>query len=111
MADAVALDFFDIAETGTSSRDWIPLVDALYQQQALDAQGPGHPHPLGSGALAAFDPPSGIIDATRNICASMTYSHTGPADDSHSITTAPAGSQSHSRPCCARRTPSRGGNT
>ncbi|MFB9604939.1 serine hydrolase [Streptomyces roseofulvus] len=34
VADAVALDFFDIAETGEVSRDWIPLVDAVYQQQA-----------------------------------------------------------------------------
>ncbi|MEU8529247.1 serine hydrolase [Streptomyces sp. NPDC048629] len=34
VADAVALDFFDIAETGEVSRDWIPLVDALYQQEA-----------------------------------------------------------------------------
>ncbi|MFF6885318.1 serine hydrolase [Streptomyces sp. NPDC012421] len=33
VADAVALDFFDIAETGKVSRDWIPLVDAVYQQQ------------------------------------------------------------------------------
>ncbi|MGW6568045.1 serine hydrolase [Streptomyces sp. NPDC054975] len=33
VADAVALDFFDIAQTGQPSRDWIPLVDALYQQQ------------------------------------------------------------------------------
>ncbi|MFD5326591.1 serine hydrolase [Streptomyces sp. NPDC127092] len=34
VADAVALDFFDIAQTGKVSRDWIPLVDALYQQEA-----------------------------------------------------------------------------
>ncbi|MEV4944339.1 serine hydrolase [Streptomyces sp. NPDC053755] len=34
VADAVALDFFDIAQTGEVSRDWIPLVDALYQQEA-----------------------------------------------------------------------------
>ncbi|MFJ8085732.1 serine hydrolase [Streptomyces sp. NPDC096205] len=33
VADAVALDFFDIAQTGKVSRDWIPLVDAVYQQQ------------------------------------------------------------------------------
>ncbi|MER7577557.1 serine hydrolase [Streptomyces sp. NPDC126514] len=33
VADAVALDFFDIAQDGEISRDWIPLVDALYQQQ------------------------------------------------------------------------------
>ncbi|MFJ9807554.1 serine hydrolase [Streptomyces sp. NPDC101158] len=34
VADAVALDFFDIAQTGRVSRDWIPLVDALYEQEA-----------------------------------------------------------------------------
>ncbi|MFF8275385.1 serine hydrolase [Streptomyces lateritius] len=34
VADAVALDFFDIAQDGKPSRDWIPLVDALYQQEA-----------------------------------------------------------------------------
>ncbi|MGC0334279.1 hypothetical protein RKD23_007269 [Streptomyces sp. SAI-170] len=33
VADAVALDFFDTAQTGKVSRDWIPLVDAVYQQQ------------------------------------------------------------------------------
>ncbi|MGW0915127.1 DUF3471 domain-containing protein [Streptomyces sp. NPDC002784] len=33
VADAVALDFFDIAQDGEVSRDWIPLVDAVYQQQ------------------------------------------------------------------------------
>ncbi|MFE1266704.1 serine hydrolase [Streptomyces sp. NPDC058758] len=33
VADAVALDFFDLAETGKISRDWIPLVDAVYRQQ------------------------------------------------------------------------------
>ncbi len=41
MADAVAPDFFGIAETGKVSRGWIPLVDAAYQQQELDAQGLG----------------------------------------------------------------------
>ncbi|GAA3393744.1 serine hydrolase [Streptomyces roseoviridis] len=38
VADAVALDFFDIAQTGEISRDWIPLVDAVYQQQADEAR-------------------------------------------------------------------------
>ncbi|WP_405639930.1 serine hydrolase [Streptomyces sp. NBC_00019] len=33
VADAVALDFFDIAQEGKISRDWIPLVDSVYQQQ------------------------------------------------------------------------------
>ncbi|MEV6203422.1 serine hydrolase [Streptomyces sp. NPDC051771] len=38
VADAVALDFFDLAETGKVSRDWIPLVDAVYQQQAEEGR-------------------------------------------------------------------------
>ncbi|CCK32760.1 hypothetical protein BN159_8382 [Streptomyces davaonensis JCM 4913] len=33
VADAVALDFFDIAQTGKISRDWIPLLDEVYKQQ------------------------------------------------------------------------------
>ncbi|WP_399449879.1 serine hydrolase [Streptomyces sp. WAC01280] len=33
VADAVALDFFDIAQDGKPSRDWLPLVDAIYQQE------------------------------------------------------------------------------
>ncbi|MFJ3904359.1 serine hydrolase [Streptomyces sp. NPDC090025] len=33
VADAVALDFFDIAEQGKVSRDWIPLVNQLYEAQ------------------------------------------------------------------------------
>ncbi|MFI9150279.1 serine hydrolase [Streptomyces sp. NPDC053367] len=38
VADAVALDFFDIAQTGEVSRDWMPLVDAVYQQQVDEAR-------------------------------------------------------------------------
>ncbi|MFB7515503.1 serine hydrolase [Streptomyces sp. NPDC056144] len=34
VADTVALDFFDVAEKGQPSRDWLPLVDGLYQAQA-----------------------------------------------------------------------------
>ncbi|MFD3532826.1 serine hydrolase [Streptomyces sp. NPDC058664] len=34
VADSVALDFFDTAQDGRPSRDWMPLVDAVYQQQA-----------------------------------------------------------------------------
>ncbi|MER8046816.1 serine hydrolase [Streptomyces sp. NPDC094032] len=33
VADAVALDFFDIAEHGQPSRDWIPLIQQVYQAQ------------------------------------------------------------------------------
>ncbi|MEU2116770.1 serine hydrolase [Streptomyces sp. NPDC016459] len=34
VADAVALDFFDTVQNGKPSRDWVPLLDGLYQQQA-----------------------------------------------------------------------------
>ncbi|MFE7585975.1 serine hydrolase [Streptomyces gardneri] len=34
VADTVALDFFDVAQTGKPSRDWLPLVNALYEQEA-----------------------------------------------------------------------------
>ncbi|MFE7549559.1 serine hydrolase [Streptomyces gardneri] len=34
VADAVALDFFDVAQTGEPSRDWLPLVNAIYEQEA-----------------------------------------------------------------------------
>ncbi|MFE6711524.1 serine hydrolase [Streptomyces sp. NPDC057695] len=34
VADAVALDFFDTAQDGKPSRDWLPLVNALYEQEA-----------------------------------------------------------------------------
>ncbi|MER6997245.1 serine hydrolase [Streptomyces sp. NPDC000410] len=33
LADSVALDFFDIAQNGKPSTDWLPLVAALYAQQ------------------------------------------------------------------------------
>ena len=33
VADTVALDFFDIAQDGEPSRDWLPLVDGIYKQQ------------------------------------------------------------------------------
>ncbi|MFD3663928.1 serine hydrolase [Streptomyces sp. NPDC058659] len=33
VADTVALDFFDTAQDGEPSRDWLPLVDGIYQQQ------------------------------------------------------------------------------
>ncbi|MFE6816150.1 serine hydrolase [Streptomyces sp. NPDC057677] len=34
VADTVALDFFDTAQEGKPSRDWLPLVNALYEQEA-----------------------------------------------------------------------------
>ncbi|MER5960931.1 serine hydrolase [Streptomyces sp. NPDC002057] len=33
VADAVALDFFDTAQDGKPSRDWLPLLDAIYAQE------------------------------------------------------------------------------
>nr|WP_222109693.1 serine hydrolase [Streptomyces cupreus] len=53
VADAVALDFFDIAETGEISRDWIPLVDAVYQQQADEGRSKtDYAHPPSDAAPA-----------------------------------------------------------
>ncbi|WP_442809610.1 serine hydrolase [Streptomyces sp. SR27] len=34
VADTVALDFFDTAQEGKPSRDWLPLVNGLYEQEA-----------------------------------------------------------------------------
>jgi hypothetical protein len=56
VADAVALDFFDIAQHGKVSRDWIPLVDGLYQQEADAGRSKtDYAHPP-SDAPAAKDP-------------------------------------------------------
>ncbi|MFE0646382.1 serine hydrolase [Streptomyces sp. NPDC058877] len=53
VADAVALDFFDIAQTGEVSRDWIPLVDAVYQQQANEGRSDtDYAHPPSDAAPA-----------------------------------------------------------
>ncbi|MBT2440777.1 DUF3471 domain-containing protein [Streptomyces sp. ISL-36] len=53
VADAVALDFFDIARNGEPSRDWIPLVDALYEQQADEGRSTtDYAHPPSGAALA-----------------------------------------------------------
>lgn len=38
MADAVALDFFDIAQHGKPTADWLPLVAGLYEQQEQAAK-------------------------------------------------------------------------
>ncbi|MFB7449748.1 serine hydrolase [Streptomyces sp. NPDC056194] len=56
VADAVALDFFDIAQTGKISRDWIPLVNALYEQEANEGVSKtDYAHPP-SGAAPAQTP-------------------------------------------------------
>lgn len=64
VADAVALDFFDIAQTGEVSRDWIPLVDAVYRQQADEARSEtdyAQPPSAASPARAA-DTYTGVYD-------------------------------------------------
>ncbi|MFJ7064068.1 serine hydrolase [Streptomyces sp. NPDC101115] len=64
VADAVALDFFDIAQTGKTSRDWIPLVDALYQQEADAGRSKtdyAHP-PSGAAFAKSADTYAGTYD-------------------------------------------------
>ncbi|MFF0558670.1 serine hydrolase [Streptomyces sp. NPDC004266] len=64
VADAVALDFFDIAQTGKISRDWIPLVDALYQQEADAGRSKtdyAHP-PSGAAPAKAADAYAGTYE-------------------------------------------------
>ncbi|MGW3622127.1 serine hydrolase [Streptomyces sp. NPDC000880] len=40
MADAVALDFFDIAQNGKPTADWLPLVAGIYEQEEQAAKSP-----------------------------------------------------------------------
>ncbi|MEU6974661.1 MULTISPECIES: serine hydrolase [unclassified Streptomyces] len=72
VADAVALDFFDIAEHGKPVRDWIPLIQQVYQQQT-DA--------LRSDTDYAH-PPSGAAPANAADTYAGTYrnSYYGPAE-------------------------------
>ncbi|MFD9304881.1 serine hydrolase [Streptomyces sp. NPDC060048] len=56
VADAVALDFFDFAEHGTTTTDWLPLVAALYAQ--LDGAGRSstdYAHPPAAAKAAQAD--------------------------------------------------------
>ncbi|MFF0477568.1 serine hydrolase [Streptomyces sp. NPDC004284] len=65
VADAVALDFFDIAQTGKISRDWIPLVNALYEQEAnagVSKTDYAHP-PSGAAPAKAADTYAGTYDS------------------------------------------------
>ncbi|MGW0188665.1 serine hydrolase [Streptomyces sp. NPDC003362] len=65
VADAVALDFFDIAQTGEISRDWIPLVDALYQQEMEAGRSKtdyAHP-PSGAAPAKAADAYTGTYES------------------------------------------------
>lgn len=72
VADAVALDFFDIAEHGQPTRDWIPLVDALYEQQADE----------GRSKTDYAHPPSGAAPAQAAGTYTGTYrnAYYGPAE-------------------------------
>ncbi|MGW1117042.1 serine hydrolase [Streptomyces tanashiensis] len=66
VADAVALDFFDIAQTGEISRDWIPLVDALYQAQADEGRSKtdyAHP-PSGAAPARPTDTYTGTFESS-----------------------------------------------
>ncbi|MCP3819830.1 serine hydrolase [Streptomyces sp. A3M-1-3] len=46
MADAVALDFFDTAQNGRPSADWLPLVGGIYAKEEEEAKSPtDYAHP------------------------------------------------------------------
>ncbi|MFI8193272.1 serine hydrolase [Streptomyces sp. NPDC085946] len=65
VADAVALDFFDIAQTGEVSRDWIPLLDALYRQEEDAGRSKtdyAHP-PSGAAPAKAADTYAGTYES------------------------------------------------
>ncbi|MET9438856.1 serine hydrolase [Streptomyces sp. NPDC006551] len=56
LADAVALDFFDVAQDGEPSRDWLPLVAGIYQRQEEAGRSTtdfAHPPPDAAPAKAA----------------------------------------------------------
>ncbi|MEV7277003.1 serine hydrolase [Streptomyces sp. NPDC093111] len=79
VADAVALDFFDIAEHGQPTRDWMPLVNQLYEQEADAGRSKtDYTHPP-TGA-APGQPPATYKGTYRN-------AYYGPAE----IVTAPDG--------------------
>lgn len=63
VADTVALDFFDTAQNGKPSRDWLPLVNALYEQEA-DA---------GRSATDFAKPPTDATPAKANSAYTGTY--------------------------------------
>ncbi len=56
VADAVALDFLDIAQDGKPSRDWLPLADAAFQQQEDALRSPtDYAHPPADAEPARAD--------------------------------------------------------
>ncbi|UUN30670.1 serine hydrolase [Streptomyces sp. FIT100] len=63
MADAVALDFFDIAQYGKPTTDWLPVVAALYAQEA-DA---------GRSSVDYADPPADAKPARADSAYTGTY--------------------------------------
>ncbi|MBT2447184.1 serine hydrolase [Streptomyces sp. ISL-43] len=56
VADAVALDFFDFAEHGKTTADWLPLVAALYAQLDEAGRSPtDYAHPPAAAKAAKAD--------------------------------------------------------
>lgn len=56
LADSVALDFFDIAQQGEPTTDWLSLVDKVYQQQLdADRSPTDYSKPPGNAAAARSD--------------------------------------------------------
>ncbi|MFF1557598.1 serine hydrolase [Streptomyces sp. NPDC058279] len=56
LADAVALDFFDVAQHGKATTDWLPLLASVYAKQADEARSPtdyAHPPATAKPAKAA----------------------------------------------------------
>ncbi|MCX4613867.1 serine hydrolase [Streptomyces mirabilis] len=64
LADSVALNFFDIAQHGKPTTDWLPLVDRVYRQQEQQGRSPtDYARPPRNGAVArAADRYTGTYD-------------------------------------------------
>ncbi|MFD8633053.1 serine hydrolase [Streptomyces sp. NPDC059533] len=84
VADAVALDFFDFAEHGKATTDWLPLLAAVYEQGDFALRSPtDYAHP-----------PSGAKPAQDSAAYTGTYDNpyygkaTVTADDSGALTLA-----------------------
>ncbi|WP_406367445.1 serine hydrolase [Streptomyces sp. NBC_01546] len=53
LADAVALDFFDVAQHGKATTDWLPLLASVYAKEADNARSPtDYAHPPASAKAA-----------------------------------------------------------
>lgn len=64
LADSVALNFFDTAQYGKPTTDWLPLVDRVYRQQEQQGRSPtDYARPPRNGAVArAADTYTGTYD-------------------------------------------------